>query len=452
MDDPDEVRQRLMEFGRNEPLRSAAAAEIDATTSFYRRPVRIEDFGHIDFSTALTRDTATSLAALTAHRLLLCVNDLEACSPEVTLSPSQARERAAYCSEESRVRGALIRPFLERFAFSHATRPAEGSQTRKDCEDELHEWASLRSRFWSTLVTRLSRHSYLRDGLRFVLIQKWCLHRAKCTALRVAAAIGYLEGLAPADRPRLSMNDDVGRELAGAAERADLKRPEHSYWQFYLSTSLAEANLLHALGRQPCTPLRLVAASFLAELDATVLCDTLRALGDGAREPARTTGIDELAARVRRALASIGARNGAAGVQEFASGWAMARVVAECAQADLDAQLSWISRQAEYLDIAQKIRERIRIDRPAIDRESFNEPREMCSTTHVHDDHRLVDIESGRMVFWANCGMQLRFDPGDVMFVPKHRLHGSTVESDVCRYHQPIIPAEWLTPFIGWRD
>ena len=51
--------------------------------------------------------------------------------------------------------------------------------------------------------------------------------------------------------------------------------------------------------------------------------------------------------------------------------------------------------------MARAISARIEVERPDIDRETFVEPREMCSTTHVHDDHRLVVIESGKMVFWG---------------------------------------------------
>jgi hypothetical protein len=33
--------------------------------------------------------------------------------------------------------------------------------------------------------------------------------------------------------------------------------------------------------------------------------------------------------------------------------------------------------------------------------------------------------------------------PGDMILVPKGRLHGSTVLSESCTYHQPIIPDDW---------
>lgn len=76
----------------------------------------------------------------------------------------------------------------------------------------------------------------------------------------------------------------------------------------------------------------------------------------------------------------------------------------------------------------------------------------MCSTTHVHNDHRLVVIESGQMVFWGNLGMKLRLQPGEMILVPQGRLHGSSVESDECTYHQPIIPDDWVRSLVGNVD
>ncbi len=68
----------------------------------------------------------------------------------------------------------------------------------------------------------------------------------------------------------------------------------------------------------------------------------------------------------------------------------------------------------------------------------------MCSTTHVHNDHRLVTIETGVMHFWGNLGMRLEMNRGDMVLIPDGRLHGSTVLFAECTYHQPIIPDEWV--------
>ena len=53
-------------------------------------------------------------------------------------------------------------------------------------------------------------------------------------------------------------------------------------------------------------------------------------------------------------------------------------------------------------------------------------------------------IESGKMHFWNNITHQIELNAGDKVLIPLSRLHGSTVLSGECTYHQPIIPEEIL--------
>ncbi|MEK6297165.1 MAG: peptide synthetase, partial [Paraburkholderia tropica] len=53
-------------------------------------------------------------------------------------------------------------------------------------------------------------------------------------------------------------------------------------------------------------------------------------------------------------------------------------------------------------------------------------------------------IQEGEMLFWGNLGMQLQMFEGDMVLIPDGRLHGSTVTSSECTYHQPIIPDDWV--------
>jgi len=133
---------------------------------------------------------------------------------------------------------------------------------------------------------------------------------------------------------------------------------------------------------------------------------------------------------------------------EMAQGLDAAGKLAERARWDLGEQLKWLSTIDRYCVYARKISERIEAECPGIDRDTFVEPREMCSTTHVHDDHRLVTIEQGVMHFWGNLTMRLEMNPGDRVLIPEGRLHGSTVLSEECTYHQPIIPDAWVQELI----
>jgi hypothetical protein len=134
---------------------------------------------------------------------------------------------------------------------------------------------------------------------------------------------------------------------------------------------------------------------------------------------------------------------------DVCSGFRLSALMQDIADQDLRRQLSWISGLDRYRRLAGDIQDKIDREQIQIDRETFVEPREMCSTTHVHDDHRLVVIESGEMVFWAAPGMRICLSPGEKILVPCQRLHGSSVLSEVCVYHQPIIPEDWINPHIA---
>jgi hypothetical protein len=51
------------------------------------------------------------------------------------------------------------------------------------------------------------------------------------------------------------------------------------------------------------------------------------------------------------------------------------------------------------------------------------------------------------MHFWNNVTHKIELDAGAKLLIPVSRLHGSTVLSGECTYHQPIIPEEMYQRF-----
>jgi mannose-6-phosphate isomerase-like protein (cupin superfamily) len=105
-------------------------------------------------------------------------------------------------------------------------------------------------------------------------------------------------------------------------------------------------------------------------------------------------------------------------------------------------QFSWINAMPGYVEKARRLHRAINEHSIEVELDTFIESWEECSTTHVHDDDRLLVIESGQMHFWNCFGRKHEFRPGDMTFIPKHRLHGSVVLSGECVYHQPVITPE----------
>jgi hypothetical protein len=453
----DEHVQLVREFAAHDGFRSATVEELELDEDFYRRPLRPEDLSFIDFSKPVNIDTVARLPSLASQRMLLCINELQSCRLPRDRRPESFAECARFYGDASQILAARVRPFLENFAFGHLRNEEMRGPLIAAHTSALEELFDEELKFWTGNLTRLREAKYVEDGLRFTLIQKWGLAASKQSALAKAGALGYFDGLGSADWPRLDRDPaaaDLARRLA---THCHVTKREHSYWQFYLSTSLGECNLLHALASRPDRALAFWGAAFAADGAAIAFDELVRNAAGGlglAGIAARDvkTDVREWLARANRALTLVSERYGEQGVRAVGAGIGVAAAHAAAARANLGDQLRWLSSVEKYRDLAKAISARIDTECPDIDRETFVEPREMCSTTHVHDDHRLVVIESGKMVFWGNLGMKLRLAPGEMVLVPEGRLHGSSIESDECTYHQPIIPDEWVRPLLGELD
>lgn len=468
LDQREEILPLIREFAAHDGFRSAAVEELELDDDFYRRPLRPEDLDFLLFKKPIRAETVSRLPSLASQRLLLTLNEAGVARLPRSVDADEFARFDGYYGERNQVLGARIRPFLENYAFTFVGDEASPQQDARAYRASLHELIDAESAFWRDAFGTLMRNDYLPEGLRFVMIQRWSLAPSRRIAVGRAVASGYFDAIDAANRPVLdaAANDAL---LARVAGFTGLTRREHSYWQFYLPTSLAKVNLLYALGSRPDRAFALLGAAFAAEAEALAFslalaeaCPHLVASSSrGAAHPnahpsakphAGTSadagvGADPLAALVARfeaALAQLEARYGTQGLYRFGQGWGAAVKLASRARWDLGEQLRWLSSIDQYVRFAKGIDQRINAERPDIDRETFVEPREMCSTTHVHNDHRLVVIESGDMIFWGNVGMQLQMTRGDMVLIPDGRLHGSTVTSAECTYHQPIIPDEWI--------
>ncbi|MFD0390921.1 hypothetical protein ACFQ4K_28890 [Tistrella bauzanensis] len=101
------------------------------------------------------------------------------------------------------------------------------------------------------MAGHLRAKDFLEQGLRFILIQKWSLAETRRAALARAGAAGFFQPLGADGAPKLVLDAVDDRLIARLARHCDVDLKPHSYWQFYLSTSLGSCNLLHALAARP---------------------------------------------------------------------------------------------------------------------------------------------------------------------------------------------------------
>jgi mannose-6-phosphate isomerase-like protein (cupin superfamily) len=438
----------LREFAACDPFRSASVDELVLDDDFYRRPLRPEDFNFLQYQKPVRADNVSRLPSLATNRTLLTLNELDiARAPGRSLD--QQQRSASFYADKQRIIGAQIRPYLEAYAFDYLGDQAQLGETGETLSARLTATLNDELQFWSTRFDRLLQRDFLEEGLRFIVIQRWATLPSRRTALARAAGSNYFDWLDPELRPSLSSKLPDDATFARIAGMCGVTRQTHSYWQFYLPTTLARCNLLYALGSRPDRAFALAGAAFVAEAEHLAFGGALlKACAHIAPGAAAGASVETLRAdlqtRFERTIDTLVARHGEQALHQFAQGVAGAQLLAQRARWDLGEQLDWLSSIETYCEYARRIYDKIEIDFPDIDRDTFIEPHELCSTTHVHNEHRLVVIESGDMLFWGNLGMKLSMHPGDMVLIPDGRLHGSTVESDSCTYHQPIIPDEWI--------
>jgi mannose-6-phosphate isomerase-like protein (cupin superfamily) len=150
-----------------------------------------------------------------------------------------------------------------------------------------------------------------------------------------------------------------------------------------------------------------------------------------------------------RIIAPALERYGDSIVPEILRGFEQVRLLQEIADRDLVTQIKFFDNVQANRPNAERLYHRIRSGEIKVDLETFVEVLGERSTTHIHDDHRLLVIEQGEMDFWPRHGDPLHLGPGDVLFIPRTRLHGSVVTTERCVYHQPIVTQQLARDFMG---
>ncbi|MEK6296056.1 MAG: peptide synthetase, partial [Paraburkholderia tropica] len=388
----------IKQFAAAQAFRSATVDELVLDDDFHRRPLRPEDFEFLKFMKPVRSDNVSRLPSLASNRTLLSIYELDVTRAPRSADAADWARFTDFYRDDVRTLGAQLTPFLEAYAFSYLGDQAAGDERDDFVTQGLAQLFDSETRFWGETFARLMRNDYLEEGLRFIAIQRWALAPSRRHALGRAAAGGRFDGLPDDARPSVDVIDQDSELIEKVAQHVGVTRQQHAYWQFYLPTSMAKTNLLLALARRPDRAFALAGAAFAAEAEWLAFMGALERACAHLRGPQRA-GSEiaarraELEARASRAVRAIGERFGAAARAQFIKGFAAGDHLAERARWDLGEQLKWLSAIPRFCDFARRISARIDVECPDIDRETFIEPHEMCSTTHVHNDHRLVTIQ-----------------------------------------------------------
>ncbi|WNI18919.1 hypothetical protein [Actinacidiphila sp. ITFR-21] len=445
-------------FAANPAFRAAEWEELTTEDNPYRRPVRPDDLAWLDYGKPMPVAKALKLSALLGHRMLRNVYDSGLLHLPPAAGPAAAADGALFYDERNRVLGAMAAPVLERHLFTlleSERKPLAGYAPEQVAAavGAYHEQrlAEPGRAFAAALSTKDRKAS-----ATFVLLQLSAYLPASRAAVG-RAALGEYDIAHPG--ARIALLDDY-RTWAGLhgqyralLEGAGLKTTTGAYWQLYLGTSLARGNHLHRLSRDREKYPEFLGALLHHGIDQAVTAAGFADVfedGFGTRpalfdhfglEPGH---LGDLTGRWVEPLLRL---YGPSGVERFHHGFADAAWLAGLWDEDLARQLAWADSIPEHQDKAERISRYIQDNGITVDLDTFVESHEETSTTHVHDEHRLVMVERGQMHFWNNVTHKIALHEGDKVLIPVSRLHGSTVLSGECTYHQPIIPEDMYARF-----
>jgi hypothetical protein len=451
--DPNDI---VKAFARNPAFRAAEWAELTTEEDPFRRPVRPDDLDWLDYAQPMPVEKVLRLSGLLGHRMLRNIYDADLLYVEPRSNPAADADKANFYSAGNRALGELAKPILERHLFTFLDGEREPLATRelgallKYVQDYRDQRAATSGKAFEAVLATKGR----REAATFVLLQLSAYLPASNAAI-ARNAIGEYDSAHPGLRSLLldEYRTWVERAPKYRALLADgeLQPTVGAYWQLYLNSSLARGNHLHSLSANHERLFEFLGALVHKKIDeeltaagfAEVFADGLDSTGDYFREQAVTP----LAAYVRDLVGPLHERFGAQVLDGFHRGFADAAWYAALWERDLAEQVTWADRIPEYQEKAGKIDQTITNENIEVDLDTFVETSEETSTTHVHDEHRLVMIEVGQMHFWNNVTHKIQLNQGDKLLIPVSRLHGSTVLSGSCTYHQPIIPDEMLRQF-----
>lgn len=456
-----DVNKIVRAFAANRAFRAAERHELSTTANPFRRPVRPDDLEWLDYGKPLRACDARMLSALLGHRMLRNIYDGDLLYLAPTADPAVAEDSAAFYCTRNRTYSALAAPILERHVFSLLADVREPlpltslsgliRHVREYCQRRLADPGQA----FEVALSATHRD----QAATFVTLQLSAYAPAAGLAVTSGLRGDYRQvhpGLLDLLREEHTAWTATPQWYQALLATADVSATPAAHWQMYLGSTLARGNYLHFLARNRHLVYRFLGAVLHKRADDAVTRSKFVEVaeeglgllpGSGRARFARTGPAQlesELADLITRVVGPLAGTFGPSVIDEVYTGFTDAAWLAGAWDRDLSEQLAWADDIPAYQDKAMRIDRYLTEANIQVDLDTFVESCEETSTTHVHDDHRLVMIESGMMHFWNNITHQIALNTGDKILIPMSRLHGSTVLSGECVYHQPIIPDDIL--------
>ena len=464
-----EASTTVERYAENRLFFDASDNEITIKDNPFRRPTRTFDNEFINYEKLLTRRNQASNSALSTHRMLLNIYEADALFLPPNGDGSFWDDFSDFYSAENIARGEALRPTLERKAFGFLDDEVElsGAWTSEKAVDffrhflseelegrdeSFEENAVFRAIANSPDPERCARHYLIQMAPDF-------LSEASAMARMAPGAYGEIQSAifnVLIDEYGASVHKNKHSTLYENTMRSvGLSPAIHHYWQFYHPTSLCLTNYFHYVTKNKRFCFRYIGALLRTEASLvnttkkqSALLRTVFGEGVDTKYFDEHYHIDQHHGEMALDRVVIPALDqfGDQIASEIVRGFLEFKLLEEIADEDMLAQFEFFNGLAENRETSSKFYHNSVKGNDDVPLETFVECLGERSTTHTHPDHRLLVIESGTMDFWPIYGDPVGLVEGDILSVPKHRLHGSVVTSDECVYHQPIAELTAVAP------
>jgi hypothetical protein len=422
-------------------------------SKFYGRRLRPHVLRFLDFSSSATSASIRSYAAFSVNRALAAMYETD-----FLLLPDASGSLVVGDFDEfyrpgKRAAAGVAMPFLESYLFDFLGSEIElsGEWSFRKVEAYFSDYAST-VRKQNTLPSATAIATSKEPG---VAARDWLLQLAPDFLLESSPMARYASGSFGPVASNLFkiIIDELGYGdfrkkhstlFENTLRSADLATAPHEYWQYYLNGSLMLSNYYNMLTRDKRRFFRYVGAIYLAETGFTSACGIWRDALSSAIPDLDVRYFDEhchidldhsrmvFDGLVRPVIEKYGSW----AAEEVVRGFEEAQWLGRFAEQDFVEQIRW----KDEADVNKEEHERIfssvldLAKQGGIRSQTFVEPFNELSITHIHDEDELCHINSGTMEFLNGYGKSTILKAGEGTVIRRNRLHGALIQSEVCDY------------------
>lgn len=447
---PPEETKRLIGLYAARPLFDDTSEQLIRDNP-YCRPIDRESTQRLDFNETVNRSGALGASALAAHRMLLNIYETDLIFLPDKNFAARKNDFASYYSNDNKVLGELIRPTLEAHVFNFLDQEINvtGKWTLEAVKTYLQDLIAKHEQSELEMCTAIvSSNDPVRAG-RALLLQLACdfLSEASASTRNILGKYGAIQseffkividdygyGVHPVKHSTLYEN---------TLATADLISEVHAYWKFYLSSTLALANYYHYVSRDHSKYFRAIGAIAVAE---SMFSHTCRKISQMLRtvfgKKVDTYYFDEHfhidAHHGRMAFEHVVApaieQHGNGVIPDIIRGMEELQLLTAIADEDFIAQVRFFDAVADLKSTAEAIHSRIVEGSFQPSAITHLGTRSQPFITRVNNQDQLYAVQSGTLDLVLGPDQAVRLDRGDVMIVPRQRLHGTAVVSEECCY------------------